>query len=114
MRPLYGVEYGCRTSVIYAPLDPEENPRPSLSCLWELSKSGREEKFSKTVQAQIDAGLAIGINILAFATNRELKDKTFAWREIPHRKPGDQAGPQRIYIAKLKHPGGCNAAPGRW
>jgi hypothetical protein len=63
------------------------------------------------VQAQIDAGMAIGINILAYATNRELKDKTKVWTDIPKRKPGERAEPGRIYIAKLKHPGGCNAAP---
>ncbi len=111
VRPLYGVEYGCRTSVIYAPLDPVEKPRPSLSCLWELSSSGREEKYPDKVQKQIDAGLDIGINILAYATNRELKFKTDVWSEIPKRKPGEQAEPGEIHIAKLKHPGGCNAAP---
>jgi hypothetical protein len=111
VRPLYGIEYGCRTSVIYAPLDPEEHPRPSLSCLWELSHSGRGEKYSESVQAQIDAGMAIGINVLAYATNRELKKKTELWTDIPKRKPGERSEPGRIYIAKLKHPGGCNAAP---
>jgi hypothetical protein len=111
MRPLYGVEYGCRTSVVYAPLDPEGKPRPSLSCLWELAKSGRGEKYPDNVQATIDAGLNIGINILAYATNRELKHKEEIFNETPKRKPGDQAVPGNIYIAKIKHPGGCNAAP---
>ena len=41
MRPLWGVEFGCRTSVIYVPPDPPGDPRPSLSCLWELSRPGR-------------------------------------------------------------------------
>ena len=41
LRPLLGIDYGCRTSVVYAPLDPKDRPRPSLSCLWELSRSGR-------------------------------------------------------------------------
>jgi hypothetical protein len=111
VRPLYGVEYGCRTSVVYAPLDPVENPRPSLSCLWELSKGGRGEKYPPNVQAQIDAGMNIGINVLAYATNRELKHKEDAWNEIPKRKPGDRIEPGKIQLAKLRHPGGCNAAP---
>jgi hypothetical protein len=105
------VEYGCRTSVVYAPLDPVENPRPSLSCLWELSKGGRGEKYPPNVQAQIDAGMNIGINVLAYATNRELKHKEDAWNEIPKRKPGDRIEPGKIQLAKLRHPGGCNAAP---
>jgi hypothetical protein len=111
VRPLYGIDYGCRTSVVYAPLDPVEKPRPSLSCLWELSKSGRGEKYPDHVQKQIDAGLNIGINILAYATNRELKPKDVVHDETPKRKPGDQAQPGEIFVAKLKHPGGCNAAP---
>ena len=47
VRPLYGVEYGCRTSVIYAPLDPVEKPRPSLSCLWELVEERARRKISR-------------------------------------------------------------------
>jgi hypothetical protein len=76
-----------------------------------LGKSGRGEKFPDKVQEQIDAGLNIGVNILAYATNRELKFKTDSWSETPKRKPGDQSQPGNIYIAKIRHPGGCNAAP---
>ena len=47
LRPLLGIEFGCRTSVVYAPPDPPDNPRPSLSCLWELGRSGREQTFSR-------------------------------------------------------------------
>ena len=52
-----------------------DDPRPSLSCLWELSRPGRGEKYSRPVQSQIDAALSLGINVLAYATNRELKPK---------------------------------------
>ena len=75
LRPLLGIEFGCRTSVVYAPPDPPQEPRPSLSCLWELSRSGRQQQFTPAVQAQIDAARAIGINVLAYATNREVKPK---------------------------------------
>ena len=72
LRPLWGIEFGCRTSVVYAP--PEES-RASLSCLWELSRPGRGVKYSAAVQAQVDAAMSLGINVLAYATNRELKTK---------------------------------------
>ena len=39
-RPVWGIESGCRTSVVYVPPDPPRDPRPSLSCLWELSRPG--------------------------------------------------------------------------
>ncbi|MBN2021302.1 MAG: DUF4159 domain-containing protein [Pirellulales bacterium] len=112
-RPLLGIEFGCRTSVVYLPPDPPDSPRPSLSCLWELARGWRdgETKYPAKVQAQIDAGLILGINILAYATNRELRAKD----EIPatvNLDAGDaSAGRGRLAVASLQHPGGCNAAP---
>lgn len=111
IRPLWGIEFGCRTSVVYAPPDPPGDPRPSLSCLWELSRGGRGQTFAPEVQAQIDAALAIGINVLAYATNRELKGKEDSFRPQIDRQQDDPVDRARLYIAKLRHPGGCNAAP---
>lgn len=111
LRPLWGIEFGCRTSVVYAPPDPPARPRPSLSCLWELSRSGRGQQFARTVQEQIDAALTIGINILAYATNRELKGKEEAFRTPAEQQRADPIDRGRVYIAKLRHPGGCDAAP---
>ena len=108
LRPLWGIESGCRTSVVYAPVDP---PRPSLSCLWELARPGRGEKFSPTVQAQIDAALSLGLNVAAYATNRELKSKENYFAPPTKRRPGDQTVRGKLYVAKLRHPGGCNTAP---
>ncbi len=113
LRPLLGIDFGCRTSVVYAPQDPPDNPRPSLSCLWELARSGRGQPIKPPVQAQIDAALALGINVLAYATNRELRGKEEYFMTQPERRPGDQAERGRLYIAKIRHPGGCNTAPGR-
>lgn len=109
LRPLWGIEFGCRTSVVYVPPDPE-GLRPSLSCLWELSRSGRDRDYSDAVKAQTRAGLSIGINVLAYATNRELRPKD----AIPVKSVREDRDPStrgRIYIANLRHPGGCNAAP---
>ena len=49
--------------------------KPSLACLWELSRGGQRATYSPAVQEKIQGGLAIGINVLAYATNRELKAK---------------------------------------
>ncbi|HYW80102.1 MAG TPA: DUF4159 domain-containing protein, partial [Thermoguttaceae bacterium] len=111
VRPLWGIEFGCRTSVVYAPIDPPARPRPSLSCLWELSRSGRNQQFDPTVQAQIDAAMAVGINILAYATNREIGDKMANWRSKVDERPEDNVDRGKLFVAKLRHPGGCNAAP---
>jgi hypothetical protein len=111
LRPLLGIEFGCRTSVVYAPPDPPRDPRPSLSCLWELSRSGRQQQFTPAVQAQIDAARAIGINVLAYATNREVKwkDEQPATTTVSELRDRIERG--KISIAKLRHPGGCDAAP---
>ncbi len=111
LRPLWGIEFGCRTSVIYAPLDPPEQPRPSLSCLWELSRPKRGEQYSPVVQAQINAAASLGLNVLAYATNRELQTKEgfFGARAETRRSKQPQRG--RLEVATLRHPGGCNAAP---
>jgi hypothetical protein len=111
LRPLWGVEFGCRTSVVYAPPDPPGNPRPSLSCLWGLSRPGRGRKYSTVVQAQIDAALSLGINVLAYATNRELKTKEDYFRPSAADGRVDRVERGRLYVATLRHPGGCNAAP---
>jgi len=111
VRPLYGIDFGCRTSVVYAPADPPGNARASLSCLWELSRAGRNKKYSPRVQEQIDAALAIGTNILTYATNREVLPKDRIPTTIADSQTGSETARGTVYIAKLRHPGGCNSAP---
>jgi hypothetical protein len=111
VRPLWGIDFGCRTSVIYVPPDPLDAPRPALSCLWELAQPGHEKKHPPEVQEQIDAALSIGINILAYATNREVKyTYEHVSRNVAETEDANDRG--KLYIAKLRHSGGWNAAPG--
>ena len=111
VRPLYGIEFGCRTSVVYCPVDANGGVRPPLSCLWELSHSGRDRDYSPPVKAKVDGGLAIGANVMAYATNRELKYKDEIPSIVERLAPGDTLRRGRLYVANLRHPGGCNAAP---
>ncbi len=110
-RRLEGIDFGCRTSVVFAPRDPPEAPRPSLSCLWELSRAGRGTQHPAGVQQQIDDAMALGINILAYATNRDLKYKDPSRPDQDSARPPDAIGRGRVTVAKLQHPGGCDAAP---
>lgn len=113
-RPLLGVDYGCRTCLIYAPLNkPEdESPRlPSLSCLWELAGPSYGE-FDEPIRKQIDASLAIGANVIAYATNRELKKKDELFvRSQSEDVQQDSIGRGQLTIGKLRHGGLCDAAP---
>jgi len=111
LRPIWGIEFGCRTSVVYFPPDDSGHLRPSLSCLWELSRRGRGQEYSEKVQAAVDAGMATGINVLAYATNRELKYKDMIPTTVVEPASTDPFRRGRLRIANLRHPGGCNAAP---
>ena len=113
-RPLLGIDYGCRTCLIYAApasLDNDGPTPPSLSCLWELGGPGSRD-FPENVREEIDAALAIGANVIAYATNRELKNKDE--RLAANQPEAEQDdGPERgqLTIGKLRHGGLCDAAP---
>jgi hypothetical protein len=104
MRPLWGLDVGCRTSVVFCPDD--------LSCYWELAHSGRQTSLPANVQAEVDACLAIGANVMAYATNREVKFKNEFFVSAEPAASRDQFDRGKLYTARLQHPGGCNAAPG--
>ena len=101
-RPLWGVELGCRTCLVYCP----EN----LSCYWELARQLRQRKYAAEVEAQVDAAKKIGVNVLAYATNRDPKYKLDLplLAGIGKREAFDRA---KVYVATVKHAGGSNVAP---
>ena len=103
VRPLWGIDIGCRTSVVFCPDD--------LSCYWELARRGRVERLPARVRAEVEACRAIGVNVLAYATNRELKYKFDFFTTAASESPEDDFDRGKLYAARLQHPGGCNAAP---
>ena len=103
---LYGVEYGCRTCVVYCDQD--------LSCYWELARPGQWSRYPRRRRR---------------AHRRRARDR----RQRPHLRHQSRTERQRtklrhaagrrprfdgrtargvIEIAKLRHGGGCNDAPG--
>ena len=103
LHPLYGINVGCRTSVIYSPDD--------ISCLWELARPGQEAGLDAGVRQQVLGGLAIGINVLAYATNREIKFKYEIPAVVNGERQEDRVERAKLYIAKLRHTGGWDSAP---
>jgi hypothetical protein len=95
VHPLWGIEHGCRTVVIYSPDD--------LSCFWNQSEN------SPTNPAVIKA-LRVGQNVVDYATGRELPADKLAVREV---KDFRLESPRRgaLHIAKLRHAGDWNVAP---
>lgn len=109
VRPLLGLDFGCRTSVVYSP--PPESGQTSLSCLWEISRAGRDLRFAEAVQSQIDAALALGTNIMAYATNRQLSYRYEFFDQTAENQPQEVGRRNRLAVAVLQHPGGCTVAP---
>src|SRR3954469_11053240 len=102
---LQGVEYGCRTCVVYCTQD--------LSCYWELARPGQWSRYPAEASQHIADALAIGVNVLTYATNREPKGKEQAF-DTPAADdlPAGKSARGVIEVAKLRHGGGCNDAPG--
>lgn len=101
---LYGIEACCRTSVIYSPI--------SLSCRWELSKPyGAKPNHAKQVKDQLDNAVKIGLNVVAYATGRELKDKLDAIQIVQADLNRQSLERGSLSIAKLRHGGGDDETP---
>jgi serine/threonine protein kinase len=93
--PLWGIEYGCRTVVIYSPVD--------LSCYWNQSEHAR-------AHPSVIKAIKIGQNIIEYATGGALPADKLATREI--RESKGEAPAQGAYkIARLKHAGDATIAP---
>ena len=101
---LWTIEYGCRTCVVLSEVD--------LSCYWELYGRGRLQGIPENVKLRTEDANTIGLNVLAYATNREPKSKeeSFFASDLPELADETERGV--IRIAKLMHGGGCNDAPG--
>lgn len=102
---LWTVEYGCRTCVVFSEID--------LSCYWELYGQGRQRGLPEVVEGRLADANAIGVNVVAYATNREPKGKEETFSTTGQLVELNAAGSRgTIQIAKLLHGGGCNDAPG--
>lgn len=99
---LWGVDFGCRTAIIYAPYD--------HGCRWSKWAVRDPENRLPQVTTQIDKSMKLGTNVIAYATGRELLDKLKRPKAL---SPGDQnqLNRGRLTIARLRHTGGWDTAP---
>lgn len=100
LRELWGIDVGYRTGVIYCPQD--------LSCYWELARLGRERNYPQAVQQQIQAARRVGLNVLSYATDRDMKFKNPTQQTTGHDNKLERG---KLRVANVIHPGGCDAAP---
>ncbi|MBQ3388660.1 MAG: DUF4159 domain-containing protein [Thermoguttaceae bacterium] len=100
LRPLYGADLGCRTGVILIPAADPADGTVSLSCLWELADDLRRgPAYADSVEKRVQAALDLGLNILAYATDRDLKNKDEA--AAAHSDGGTRAGGHPDFYAAI-------------
>lgn len=101
---LYGVEQCCRTVAVYSPV--------SLSCRWDIYKPyGITPNWNEQVLGELQNAAKIGINVVSYATGRELKQKLDAVNII---EPKADATPNlrgTLFLPKLQHGGGADDVP---
>jgi hypothetical protein len=101
--PIYGVDVGCRTAVMFVPED--------LGCLWSYWQRHDPPKRNPHLKARIVRALQIGVNIAAYATGREPPQSLDAPRKAPGEGQLDEIERGLLQVAQLRHSGSWNAAP---
>ena len=95
IHPLWGIEHGCRTVVIYSPGD--------LSCYWNQMENSPGN--AAVIKAQ-----RVGENVIDYATGRELPADKLTARVVTDFK-ADAPKRGALHVAKLRHAGDWNVAP---
>lgn len=101
---LEGIDACCRTSVVYSTRD--------LSCYWELDFEDRQQlkPYPDNIAEEIRACRAIGLNVISYATGRQLKNKLDK-PVVMTKKEGDSIVRETLAMTKLAHAGGADDAP---
>ena len=99
--PLLGLQACCRTSVVYCPR--------SMTCRWQLKQPGLLADLPPRVAGEVEYVTRIGVNVVAYATGRQLRDKL----DMPRIADGrNEVVAERVLrIPKLSHGGGADDAP---
>ncbi|MFK7778897.1 MAG: DUF4159 domain-containing protein, partial [Gimesia sp.] len=100
---LYGVDVGCRTSIIYCPDD--------LACLWDKWTKFPIKKRHPNVNSMITRAVRVGTNVIAYATGREPPNKLDQEELANTGGQQDQIERGFLQIAKIRHNGTWDAAP---
>jgi len=88
-KPLYGMEFGCKTLVVYSP--------NALAGWWEANQPTRDAASKRAFQ--------LGANIVAYATGMELPKPRGTQVEIFTDKPESKLPRGHLKVAQLEHPG---------
>jgi hypothetical protein len=101
--PLFGVDFGCRTSIIYSPED--------LGCLWDYWSRVEPPNRNVNLKVRIIRATQIGVNVMAYATGREPPVKSDVPQVVAENTALDNVERGLLQIAQIRHDGAWNAAP---
>ena len=102
--PILGLQACCRTSVVYVPR--------SLTCRWQLNQPNLFKKLPKRAQDEVQYATEVGVNVVSYATGRELRDKL----DVPVvvGESNSLMSDRILVLPKLTHGGGSDDAPNAW
>ncbi len=100
---LYGVDFGCRTVIIFTPED--------LSCLWNKWMKQDPDGRPIELKTMIIRAMKIGVNVIAYATGREPPNKLDQQQLSEQGGAEDRVARGLLKVPKLRHTGGYNDAP---
>lgn len=101
---LYGVQTCCRLGVVYCP--------SSLSCRWELNPAfGIQQNHPEAITNELNTFTKIGLNVLSYATGKELKDKLDAVTVLEDQLPATSSDRGVLFVPVLRHSAGADDAP---
>ena len=103
-RPLWGLQSSCRTSVIYC--------STNMAGIWRVNRPSFMAQIPERGKNQVTYATQLGINVVSYATGRELKDKLDRPKVIDSFDDG--VGQRVVLIPKLSHGGGADDAPNAW
>ncbi|HWL09381.1 MAG TPA: DUF4159 domain-containing protein, partial [Planctomicrobium sp.] len=89
-------------AIIYAPFD--------HACRWDKWMRYDPPRRTVAVKTQVDRSMKLGLNVIAYATGRELQDKLQRPKNLT---PAEltRIGGGSLTIARLRHTGGWDTAP---
>ncbi len=100
---LWGVDFGCRTAIVYSPDD--------IACAWSKWCVNDPPNRRPELKGFISKGTRIGVNVIAYATGREPPDKLKQEELAQKAAKRDRIEAGLLQVAQLKHGGGWDTAP---
>ena len=100
---LWGVDFGCRTAIVYSPED--------ISCFWNKWCVSDPPNRAPALKLMVTKATRIGVNVIAYATGREPLNKFDQDQVAQQAAKRDRIEAGQLQIVQLRHTGGWDTAP---